>query len=394
MGNILGAAGSTKPMKNKIRPEKSRNRLQNAQMSWGTFDKKHSFQAFGVVVFKHGEDLREEKQKDKETGRTGGTDDGSSDKPLRKFLWLVSRCASVRVPRSRRSVWWLRCSSPAEKRWKHITRRTAKMEGKGKRAGGPSKPSPTASGTPSGASPCVWSLSSWSPACSLTSGDLWDPEARSRRTRWDCPLCRIHTSLRTRTSWSPEGQGGKTEFGRFPRGQKWPFRQAGGPLEAPSRRWCCPLSSWSWTPDAAEKQRLRNTQIKRQKDCFTHLLPYLSDHGFCFQHVKVSRWNKDETCAFVHDTNPTVSFQFFSVEGHLVAALRYQRISQLRAALSGLIWSTKARLLIPSDLISWCDRFSLAQCSPLHTSLKLVSQWARRPAQLSLEMQTTTMPKD
>lgn len=86
-----------------------------------------------------------------------------------------------------------------------------------KRAGIPSKPSPTAFDTPAAAPPCVGSSFSGSPACWLTSGGLWDPEGRSGRTRWDCPLCHNHTSLRTRTSQSPDaGKEAKTEFGGFP----------------------------------------------------------------------------------------------------------------------------------------------------------------------------------
>lgn len=67
-------------------------------------------------------------------------------------------------------------------------------------------PSQTAYYTPAAASPCVWSWSWWSPVWWPTAADLWDPEDQSRRTRWGFPLCRTHTSLRTRTSRSPEEQ--------------------------------------------------------------------------------------------------------------------------------------------------------------------------------------------
>lgn len=97
-------------------------------MSWGTFDQKHSLQSFGIVVFKHGEDLWGGTEGWR-NGQNWWTDDGSGNKPPRKYLWLVSRRASVRVPRSRRSVWRLRCSSPAERRWQHVTRRTGMTEG-------------------------------------------------------------------------------------------------------------------------------------------------------------------------------------------------------------------------------------------------------------------------
>lgn len=60
MGNILGAAAKTKPrQKNKSGQKKGRNTLKNVQMHQSTFDEKHSFQSFGIVIFKHGEDLRE-----------------------------------------------------------------------------------------------------------------------------------------------------------------------------------------------------------------------------------------------------------------------------------------------------------------------------------------------